>query len=178
MLPPTADQRVPFGQVSSRTGRQRVRVTQSTDLKVGGSSPSERASQVGGHFRACPDQARAIPCPVQAVTGSMQWSSTPRGRWPGSRWVTCADRLGWSSCSLGSMIALCQRAAWWRADNRERSVRAIAGGAELHCDQHRRHRWPAAACGTDVWHLRGSGRQGPLPSCRGPALLRKPGVTP
>ena len=76
--------------------------------------------------------------------------------------MTCADRLRWSSRSLGSMIALYQRAARWRADNHERSVRAIAGGGELHCDQHRRHRWPGAACGTDVWHLRGSGRQGPL----------------
>ena len=32
----------------------------------------------------------------------------------------------------------------------------------FHCDQHRRHRWPGAASGTDVRHLRGFGRQGPL----------------
>ena len=43
-----------------------------------------------------------------------------------------------------------------KGNNHERSVRAIAGGAELQCDPHRCHRWPAAASGTDVWHLRGA----------------------
>jgi hypothetical protein len=124
---------------------------------------SLRARQPGRRLLpSLPGAYAAIPCPVQAVTGSLRWSSTPQGIWSRSRWITCADRLRWSSHSLGSMIALCQRAARWRAGNHERSVRAVAGGAELHCDQHRRHRWPGGACGTDVWHLRGSGRQGPL----------------
>jgi hypothetical protein len=84
-----------------------------------------------GPGRACPGRTRAIPCPVQAVTSNLQGSSTPQGTWSRSRRMTCADRPRWSSRSLGSMIALYQMAPLWRADNHERSVRALAGGAEL-----------------------------------------------
>jgi hypothetical protein len=45
--------------------------------------------------------------------------------------------------SIGSLITVDHRPSLWRANNHERSVRALAGGAELHCDQHGRHRWPA-----------------------------------
>src|ERR1700721_998606 len=42
------------------------------------------------------------------------------------------------------MLTSYQGPSPWRA-NHERSVLALAGGAELHCDQHGRHRWPGAA---------------------------------